>query len=148
MVTTLQRHAGRCLCAGVQFRIDGPLAPVQICHCSQCRRAQGTPFATNVPVDVDRFHLVSGSDLLSSFESSPGKHRVFCRRCGSPVYSHRDSLAGVLRIRAGLIDEPADLTLQAHAQVASKATWWSIDGDLPRFDGAIKTPPAATKPER
>lgn len=123
---------GSCLCGGVRFRIDAALAPIQICHCSQCRKAQGGPFATNTPVAASSFQLLSGEDLLTSFESSPGKQRVFCRRCGSPIYSHKASLPGVLRIRAGLIDEPVSVSLAAHFQTGSKASWWPIEDDLPQ----------------
>jgi hypothetical protein len=126
---------GSCLCGGVRFRIEGALQPVQVCHCTQCRKAQGGPLATNLPVARSSFELLAGADLLTAFESSPGKRRVFCRRCGSPVYSERDSLPDVLRLRAGLLDEPQALRLLAHFHTASRAAWWPIDDDLPRYEG-------------
>lgn len=126
-------YTANCLCGGVTFRLTGKLAHVQICHCGQCRKAQGTAFATNIPVARDAFHLDSGAELLSEYESSPGKRRVFCRRCGSPIYSRRDSLPNVLRIRAGLINEPLPVRPAAHAYVAHKANWWTITDDVPQF---------------
>lgn len=129
-------HTGSCLCGGVQFRIEAELAPIQVCHCSQCRKAQGTPFATNTPVSTEAFRLLGGADLLRSFESSPGKERVFCSRCGSPIYSSKDTLPGVLRIRAGLLNEALAARPVAHFHTASKANWWSIDDALPRYDGS------------
>lgn len=60
---------GGCLCGGVRFEIEGELAPIQICHCSQCRKAQGTPFVTNIPVDETRFRLLAGNELLRAFSS-------------------------------------------------------------------------------
>lgn len=129
-------HRGSCLCGGVTFRINAPLQPIQICHCGQCRKAQGTVFATNTPVNETDFELLSGAELLKVFESSPGKQRVFCSQCGSPVYSKNIRVPGVLRIRAGLIDEPVTATLAAHFQVASKCSWWPITDDLPQFPQA------------
>ena len=99
-------YTGNCLCGGVCFQILDELEPIQVCHCSQCRKAQGTAFATNTPVKVTAFQLDSGAELLKSFEASPGKQRVFCSVCGSPIYSKKDALPDVLRIRAGLINEP------------------------------------------
>jgi hypothetical protein len=119
----------------VQFRIESELEPIQVCHCSQCRKAQGTAIATNTPVSSAAFHLVAGANLLTVFESSPGKERVFCRKCGSPIYSRRDALPGVLRVRAGLINEPLSVKPAAHFYTASKANWWSIDDGLPQFEG-------------
>ena len=133
---------GSCLCGGVRFRIEQPLAPIQVCHCTQCRKAQGTPFATNIPVAAAAFRLEQGGELLTEFESSPGKLRVFCRRCGSPVYSRRTTLPEVLRLRAGLLDEPVQATLQAHCHVASKSSWWPIDDTLPQFAQALGATPS------
>lgn len=134
-------YTGNCLCAGVQFRITAELAPIQVCHCSQCRKAQGTPFATNTPVSTADFQLLSGAELIASFESSPGKHRAFCRRCGSPLYSRKDALPGVLRLRAGLINEALAVRPVAHYHTGSKANWWPIDDDLPQFEAGDVTPP-------
>lgn len=133
---------GSCLCGGVRFSIDAPLAPIQLCHCAQCRKAQGTAFAANTPVSATAVQWLAGTDLLTAFAASPGKARVFCRRCGSPIYSRRDTLPGVLRIRAGLLDAPVPAPLAAHFHVASKADWWPIDDPLPQFDGGPDPVPA------
>jgi len=132
---------GACLCGGVAFDIEGELAPVQVCHCAQCRKAQGGPFATNIPVAAGRFRLLRGAPLLAAYESSPGKQRVFCSRCGSPVYSRRASMPGVLRVRAGLLDGDPPLRLAWHAHTASRCAWWPIADDLPQH-------PHAAPPQR
>lgn len=132
-----QVHRGSCLCGGVTFRINAVLQAIQICHCSQCRKAQGTPFVTNTPVAETGFDLLSGAALLKSFESSPGKQRVFCSHCGSPIYSKNVRVPGVLRIRAGLLDEPVTATLGAHIYAASSCSWWPIADDLPQHPAAM-----------
>lgn len=129
-------HKGGCLCGGVEFAIHGELAPIQICHCSQCRKAQGTPFATNIPVRVADFDLRCGRELLCEYASSPGKQRAFCGRCGSPVYSRRDSDPRWVRIRAGLLEGPLAVTPAFHFHVASRCDWWQIHDDLPQFPEA------------
>lgn len=129
-------YTGNCLCGGIHFRIQGELEPIQVCHCSQCRKAQGTAFATNTPVKETAFLLDGGAELLRSFEASPGKQRVFCSKCGSPIYSKKDTLPGVLRIRAGLINEPLAARPAAHFYTGSKANWWPINDDLPQFEAA------------
>jgi hypothetical protein len=133
------------LCGGIQFRIDSELAPIEVCHCGQCRRAQGTPFATNSPVKSTAFRLIRGAELLAEYESSPGKKRAFCQRCGSPVYSSRASLPGVLRIRVGLIDDPVAARPVAHAHVASICNWWPITDSLPQYFDACEAPRASGK---
>jgi hypothetical protein len=132
-------YTGRCLCGGIQFRIDSQLQTIQICHCGQCRKAQGTPFASNSPIKSDTFRVVQGSDLLVEYESSPGKKRVFCRRCGSPIYSARESMPGILRIRVGLLDGAIAAVPIAHIYVASQCNWWPITDSLPQFAGSYST---------
>ncbi len=136
-------YTGSCLCGGVQFRILGALEPIQVCHCMQCRKAQGTAVGTNVPVDIHQFSLERGADLLTAFESSPGKQRVFCKVCGSPVYSKRDALPETLRVRVGLINEDVDPGLQAHYYAADKAHWWPVCGGAPQFEAGPGSPPLA-----
>jgi hypothetical protein len=129
-------HTGRCLCGGITFRISEELAAINVCHCSQCRRAQGGPVGTNIPVSEASFVLSDPEQLLQTYESSPGKHRCFCRRCGSPVLARRSSAPGVVRIRAGLINEPIDSGLAWHMHVGSMCNWWPINDDRPQFPQA------------
>ena len=129
----MSHYTGSCLCGGIQYEITGDLAPVQICHCQQCRKAQGSALVTNIPVTTEQFAITQGEDLLTSYESSPGKERIFCSRCGSPIISRLESLPGVVRIRAGTLDGQPPLELMDHAYVGSRAHWWPIDDALPQL---------------
>jgi hypothetical protein len=126
-------HTGSCLCGGVAFEIDGDLAPIQVCHCSQCCKAQGSPFATNIPVYVSAFRLLKGEELLSAFSASQGKQRVFCGVCGSPIFSKREDLPDVLRVRAGSLDGDLETRPVGHFFHASKANWFDVNDGLPTF---------------
>ena len=129
-------HRGSCLCGNVRFTVRGELPPVQICHCSQCRQAQGGPFATKIPVAVAALTFERGEDLLRFYESSPGKERAFCSVWGSPVFSRRGAIPDTVRLRAGLLQEPVALSLGFHAHMDSRAGWWPVDDRLPAFPGA------------
>src|SRR5512146_1352890 len=114
---------GSCLCGAVRYELDGELGPITCCHCSMCRKAQGTAFATNAPVDAARFRLLSGEEVLRAYRSSPDKIRTFCSKCGSPIYSRHDARPGTLRLRIGTLDTPVSAGPTAHIFVASKAPW-------------------------
>lgn len=129
-------HTGSCLCRAVQFEVSGELAPIQLCHCGDCRKAQGGPFGANIPVTVKDFRLLSGEAEMTAFESSPGKERVFCRRCGGPLFSRLTALPDRIRLRAGTLDAPSGAGLGFHFYVASKADWWTITDDLPQYPDA------------
>ncbi|UTP40796.1 GFA family protein [Phenylobacterium sp. LH3H17] len=128
-------HTGSCLCRAVRFEVTGDLAPVQVCHCGDCRKAQGSAFGANIPVATADFTLLSGEGELRAYESSPGKERVFCSRCGSPVFSRLTGKPGVVRLRAGSLDEPVATEIGFHFYVASKASWWPIAGEATSYDG-------------
>jgi hypothetical protein len=102
------------------------------CHCSECRRASGASFATNVLVRGEHFELSAGSETLSPFESSPGKHRHFCSRCGSPVFSRSQALPQLISVRCGTLDGDPGVRPGAHFHVASKAPWFEICDSLPQ----------------
>ena len=53
-------HLGGCLCGQIRYQLSGPLADIQLCHCSQCRKAQGSAFAANIPVSEDHLRFLSG----------------------------------------------------------------------------------------
>lgn len=129
-------HRGSCLCGGVTFTVSGDLPPIQVCHCGQCRRAQGTPFVTNIPLDESQVDWLSGINLIQRYESSPGKYRCFCKTCGSPLFSQRTSLPGVLRLRVGTLQGHVKSKIGIHIYDASRANWWAAQDDVhaPRYD--------------
>lgn len=132
---------GSCLCGGIAYRISGELSPIQLCHCQQCRKAQGTPFVSNIPVARSQFELLRGAELLKEYSASEGKGRVFCSHCGSPLYSHRISDPSTIRLRAGTLDQDLPVRPAFHAYTASAANWWSINDDLPQYaQGAPRLP--------
>ena len=95
---------------------SAPPEAVFLCHCRSCQEAQGAAFNLSAPVPREAFVLLSGEALLSRYESSPGKDRVFCRRCGSPVYAERpDTPVRVLGARPLLL---CALPLQAQLHEA------------------------------
>jgi hypothetical protein len=137
---------GGCLCGGVRYRVTGKLGPAGLCHCQQCRRASGSAFAANAPVRTKYFELLSGNDLVTDYESSPGKFRAFCRRCGSPVWSRRTSEPDLLNLRLGSLDGDPERRPLAHVWVDSKAPWHEITDALPQYPEGL--PPEALRDSR
>jgi hypothetical protein len=126
-------YEGSCLCRSVRYRITGELGEFGYCHCTSCRKASGSAHAANAPAARSEFHLLGGADTLREFESSPGKLRVFCSRCGSPIYAYLAASPEVLRIRLGTLDTPFSKTPRAHTWVSDKAPWEPITDGLPQF---------------
>ncbi|MDO8606715.1 MAG: GFA family protein [Phaeospirillum sp.] len=124
---------GSCLCGGIRYEYDGEIDEISICHCSQCRKAQGSAFVAVSPIASARFRLVSGAELLKEFRATPGKARAFCVNCGSPIYSAKDDLPEVKRLRLGTVDTHFVCSNIYHIFVGSKASWLDFNDTHPRF---------------
>jgi hypothetical protein len=127
-------YTASCLCGGVQLALKAEPGPIQICHCVMCRKAQGGPFAAHAEMPASALDVTAGAELLANYESSPGVHRMFCKRCGSPLFSTNADNPSVVRIRVGLIDGPLRTRPSAHYYVGQMANWWRIDDALLRFE--------------
>lgn len=123
---------GGCLCGGVRYEYDGDIAEISMCHCSQCRKAQGSAFVAVSPIETAKFRITAGADLLKEFRAVPTKARVFCSHCGSPIYSARDDLPGVRRLRLGTVETPFTCANAYHIFAGSKASWFELTDNLPR----------------
>ena len=123
---------GSCLCGEVRYEAEGRPLGINYCHCMQCRKASGTAFATNAGFNRSAFRFLSGEDHLAAYESSPGRHRHFCGRCGSPIYSSSERSPDVVYVRIGTFDDSDNLKPDVHIHVASKAPWYEIRDALPQ----------------
>ncbi|RJF99882.1 GFA family protein [Noviherbaspirillum saxi] len=125
---------GSCMCGGVHYEYTGHLGTMTVCHCSDCRRAQGSSGVVAAPIDRHLFRWTAGEDLIAEYESSPGKKRAFCRRCGAPLYSRRDDAPDILRLRMGSIDTQIEATPVAHIYTVDIPPWADFHDELPRYD--------------
>jgi hypothetical protein len=123
---------GSCLCGRVVYEIRHAPKAMYHCHCGMCRKANGSSLATNAVVLSEEFALVAGREGLSSFESSPGKRRYFCARCGSPIYSHSERTPQIVSVRCGTLDAAPSVRPSRHIHTASKAPWFEICDGLPQ----------------
>ncbi len=129
---------GSCLCRKVRFEYDGEIDELCMCHCSQCRKAQGVAFATNSPLNTSELHF-EGTQYIKEFLSSKDKIRAFCIECGSALYSAKASIPGIKRVRLGTIDTPFTCQNQYHIHTDSTAPWYEITDQHTQFKQGKKT---------
>jgi len=127
-------YKGSCLCKTVQFEIHGPIRNIIYCHCSECRKAQGSAFATNGIVDIDEFKIVKGENQLTGYANAVTQTKYFCLHCGSPIMSKNTNKPAQIRIRLGTIETDILEQPEAHIFVSSKANWETICDNLPQFN--------------
>ena len=129
---TKQTHAGGCLCGAVRYRAEGPLRPVVMCHCTQCRRMTGHFMAATAAKRAG--FSIEAPDAVAWYEASDTARRGFCPRCGSTLFwdaAGKDYIS----IAAGTLDDSAGLASACHIFVADKGGYYTIDDGLPQIQG-------------
>lgn len=130
-------YQGSCLCGNVKFTISSKINDIIYCHCSLCRKAQGSAFATNANVETKNFKFLSGENNLTAYPSSGSQKKYFCKTCGSPIMSKNSLSPENIRIRLGTIESDIRERPEAHVFVSSKANWETIAGDIPQYEEYI-----------
>ena len=78
---------GGCVCGGVRYEIDEPLAGSGYCHCTRCQRRTGTAASANGETAPGSLRIVQGAELVSEWTPDGGFTKAFCSRCGSALWS-------------------------------------------------------------
>jgi hypothetical protein len=128
---------GGCLCGDVRFEVIEPFVGSGYCHCTHCQRRTGTAVSANARVARSGFRLLSGADRLESFQPTPESNpKVFCRRCGSHLFSGDPFAGEQVAIRLGVLDADPGIRPQWRQWVDSAPDWEPIPDDgLPRYGG-------------
>jgi len=128
---------GSCYCGTVKYEIHGRLLLFANCHCPDCRKFTGSAFASVLVTESKGFTVTSGEDNLVPYESSPGKHRCFCRTCGCHVFSRAEHRPGMIFVRAGSLDDDPQMKPQCHIWVSHKAPWDEICDSIPQHQEGL-----------
>jgi ADP-ribosyl-[dinitrogen reductase] hydrolase len=123
---------GSCLCGQVRYEVSHLDSSIRHCSCRVCRKAHAAAFNTSAAVRQEHFRWLAGEGRLTAFESSPGKHRYFCSRCGTQVVArHAGSDRFILRA-ATLDDDPGQVP-QGHIWMSHEVPWLGYGPDVPAY---------------
>lgn len=123
---------GGCLCGAVRYEVHGPLRPVVVCHCTQCRKQTGHFLAATGCL---REHLVlTRTDGLKWYRSSDIAKRGFCGECGSVIFWQAD-VAAHTSITPGTLDGDTGLQTAVHIGVADKGDYYAIEPGMEQVPG-------------
>jgi hypothetical protein len=128
-----QMADGHCLCGAVHYRVEGAFGEVRYCHCTRCRRGNGTAFSANAKVPRSAWTASDPQSVIREYEQKPGIFRAFCSRCGSPIYARLESDPNHVRVRLGGFEGPLDVNVTAHVWISCKAPWYAMEVELPCF---------------
>ncbi|KIH84010.1 GFA family protein [Pseudomonas batumici] len=118
---------GSCACGAVEYEIDGIDMPIGHCHCHTCRKTHAAAFASTAGVKREHFRWLKGQQTLTTYESSPGKLRHFCSRCGSHLMAERPNLPLVI-VRVATLDDDPGVAAEHHIWVSHDVPWLQYEG--------------------
>jgi hypothetical protein len=120
---------GGCSCGAVRFKAKGEPINVRICHCRNCQKAMGSPFYARALFAQDAL-TVEGD--TARYASSAAIDRVFCKTCGTRLFSWRTNgtAAGVA---LATFDDRNAFTPTEHIWVTEKIDWVKLDDGLPHY---------------
>jgi len=115
------RINGGCLCGSVRFAVTGQPLNVAWCHCESCRRHSGAPVSVFLVVRRGDFSVGKGE--IAKFNSSPGRWRGFCARCGSTLTCEGEANSPEVHLHIGSIDEAARFAPTRHIFQEERLSW-------------------------
>jgi hypothetical protein len=98
-----------------------------------CRKAHGAALASYAAAKRSDFFLLTGEQDVGAYHSSAEVTRTFCKRCGSPLQFTRSTRPDTFSLALGTLDDDPLVRPSSHIFVASKASWFEITDNLPRY---------------
>src|SRR5438132_7282143 len=138
--STIGTLTGGCQCGALRYALTAPPERVHFCHCRNCQKAVGGPFAALAPVRRSHFAWTRGTP--AAFASSSLAHRDFCAACGTPLTFRYDG-SDTISVTLGSLDRPQDVPPVRQYGIESRLAWLDIVDSLP-----AETTEQAMSPER
>ncbi len=124
---------GSCLCGEIEYEVSELDSPIQHCSCKTCRKAHAAAFNTAAGVSHENFHWVKGESTLSKFESSPGKLRYFCSKCGTHLIKTKKGTSTLVLRVATLDDDPGKVP-EFRIWGSHEVSWLNYTSEIPVYD--------------
>ena len=129
---------GGCLCGAVTYEFSSePIACVH-CHCLDCQKVTGSGFATVFGLADEQVEL-NGREALGQFtisaDSGQSVTRLFCRTCGSQLFTQAENNPDFLWIKAGSLNDSSWLKPTDSCWTGSASTWAPADPNTTQHPG-------------
>ena len=123
------------MCRAVRFEVGARLLGALYCHCNRCQRRTGTAFSATALTQQGSFALTEGEEHVGTYDPGDGGWlKMFCRECGSQLYTVHPENPELIAVRLGPLDQDPGVRPNVHQFVTYAASWEPIPDDgFPRF---------------
>jgi hypothetical protein len=129
----MSRFTARCSCGAIRCAIDAPLDMVVNCHCTDCRRMNGSAFSSMVVAPANAVEVTEGASGLATYALTEAATKHFCTRCGTPLFNTNSRFPAMKMIYLGVIDGHERLAPSFNAYCRSKLGWVDRIPELTSF---------------
>ena len=128
---------GGCLCGATRFRVTGVELGAGYCHCTSCRRHTGAPLVAFVVFEETQVKWLEAE--RSRYQSSSGKFRSFCAKCGASIaFEDYSGDVPLIEFYISALDNPDAFPPNEHTHFAERISWLCPSDDLKKYEGSMR----------
>jgi hypothetical protein len=132
--------SGGCACGAIRYEITAEPIMALNCHCRDCQRASGGPFASVLGVPKDALKI-TGAPKYHDVKADSGNiiSRGFCPECGSPLFTKLSAMPHFMGVKAGSLDDPSIFKPTMDIYTDSAQPWDYMNPNLPKVPKMPRT---------
>ena len=126
--------SGGCTCGSIRYRCSRAPVAMLNCHCGDCQRSSGAPFASGVIVLAADTEII-GTPKTYAVRASSGMRvvRSFCADCGAPLFTRGDAAPEVMSIRFSTLDKQSEFQPMLDIWTSSAQPWVCLSQIIPHY---------------
>lgn len=126
--------SGGCACGAIRYVCSRPPVAMLNCHCLDCQRSSGAPFASGFIV-ADSDMEITGTPKTYAVRAASGgiATRSFCAECGSPLFAQGDRHPSVMSVRFATLDDTSGFLPMLDIWTASAQSWVCLGESIPHY---------------
>ena len=126
--------SGGCACGSIRYVCARSPVAMLNCHCRDCQRSSGAPFASGVVVLVSDT-TITGTPKTYSVRAGSGSLaiRSFCFECGAPLFARGEAAPGVMSIRFSTLDNQSEFQPMLDIWTSSAQPWVCLAQAIPHY---------------
>ena len=125
---------GGCACRAIRYTCKQEPVAMLNCHCQDCQRSSGAPFASGIVVAVSATEITGRPQTLFVLGNTGGTTvRSFCADCGTPLFTRGEAVPGFMSIRFPTLDDPSWFKPMLDIWTSRSQPWVCLSQEIPHF---------------
>ena len=128
------KYSGGCSCGAVRYEASGEPLIQGNCHCRHCQKSTGSAYSAMLFFPIPAVQVEGEARSFDGAGESGTTTVVFCPKCGTQLLTRPVTMAGMVGVRAGTLDDPNLFQPAGDIFVRSAASWDHMNPALPKFE--------------